>query len=79
MRQVNDTDYIAQQSAYLPGAVNELVKTGKYRPPPGKRETVIRKGNGRTWEDPTLLEWDPSEFNVQSDSIQSRASEPVLM
>lgn len=28
---------------------------------PGKRETVVRKGSGRVWEDATLLEWDPSE------------------
>lgn len=28
---------------------------------PGKRETVVRKGNGRVWEDATLLEWDPSK------------------
>lgn len=29
---------------------------------PGKRETVVRKGSGRMWEDATLLEWDPSEL-----------------
>lgn len=27
-----------------------------------KRETVIRKGNGKMWEDATLLDWDPSEL-----------------
>lgn len=27
----------------------------------GKRETVIRKAGGKTWEDKTLLEWDPCE------------------
>ncbi|EAT76715.1 hypothetical protein HBI56_226690 [Parastagonospora nodorum] len=25
----------------------------------GKRKTVVREGGGKTWEDPTLLEWDP--------------------
>jgi hypothetical protein len=56
-----DTDLIAQQSAYLPGAVNELVRTGKYKAAVGKRDTVVRKGSGKTWEDTTLLDWDPSE------------------
>lgn len=27
----------------------------------GKRETVIRKGGGKVWEDTTLVDWDPSE------------------
>jgi len=61
-----DTDLIAQQSAYLPGAVNELVRTGKYKAPVGKRDTVVRKGNGKTWEDTTLLDWDPSESRLCS-------------
>jgi hypothetical protein len=60
-RQVFDTDIINQSSIYEPGATQQLVKEGRHRLPPGKRETVIRKGNGRTWEDPTLLDWDPSE------------------
>jgi RNA recognition motif-containing protein len=25
----------------------------------GKEKTVIRKGGGKTWEDPSLLEWNP--------------------
>jgi hypothetical protein len=25
---------------------------------------VVRKGGGRTWEDPTLLDWDPSKCCV---------------
>jgi len=62
-RQIFDTDLIQQSSAYLPGAAQELARTGKHRPP-GKRETVLRKGNGKTWEDPTLLDWDPSEFTL---------------
>ena len=63
-KQVQDTDYIAQQSAYLPGVVDEMVRTGKYKAPIGKRETVIRKGSGKVWEDTTLLDWDPSECSL---------------
>ncbi len=28
----------------------------------GKRMTVLRKGGGKTWEDQTLLEWNPCRF-----------------
>lgn len=27
--------------------------------PEGKRKTVVREGGGKTWEDASLLEWDP--------------------
>lgn len=27
--------------------------------PEGKRKTVVREGGGKTWEDTSLLEWDP--------------------
>jgi RNA recognition motif. (a.k.a. RRM, RBD, or RNP domain) len=26
----------------------------------GKQKTVVRSGGGKTWQDPSLLEWDPS-------------------
>jgi hypothetical protein len=42
------------------------VKEGKYKPPPGKRQTVVRKGGGKTWEDTSLLEWDPSKSGRQA-------------
>ena len=71
-----DGDLLAQQGMYLPGAVagagvgdqsqkgGKKAQTNGHGPEgrPGKRETVIRKGNGKTWEDPTLIDWDPSEF-----------------
>ena len=58
-RPLFDSDIIAQSSAYDPSQKIELAKQGKLSK--GKRETVVRKGNGKTWEDPTLLDWDPSE------------------
>jgi hypothetical protein len=60
--QLLDQDLLAQSSVYLPGATEKLVKEGKYKPPPGKRQTVVRKGGGKTWEDTSLLEWDPSKL-----------------
>lgn len=59
--QLLDQDLLAQSSVYLPGATEKLVKEGKYKPPPGKRQTVVRKGGGKTWEDTSLLDWDPSK------------------
>jgi hypothetical protein len=60
---MNDTDWINQSSAYLPGAAQEIARTVKAKIG-GKRETVVRHGKGMTWEDPTLLDWDPSESFV---------------
>ena len=63
-----DGDLLAQQSVYLPGGGEKMAKEGKKVQTQGqegrgagKRETVIRKSGGKVWEDPTLLEWDPSE------------------
>jgi hypothetical protein len=64
--QLLDQDLLAQSSVYLPGATEKLVKEGKYKPPPGKRQTVVRKGGGKTWEDTSLLEWDPSKSGRQA-------------
>jgi hypothetical protein len=62
--QLLDQDLLQQSSVYLPGATDKLVKEGKYKPPPGKRQTVVRKGGGKTWEDTSLLDWDPSESDL---------------
>ena len=69
-RQIFDSDLIQQSSAYGmdgQGAPNGAGALGAPKPavvrrpvvPGQKRETVIRKGNGKTWEDPTLVDWDP--------------------
>lgn len=44
------------------GARTEAVATPDAEPvltADGKRKTVVREGGGKSWEDPTLLEWDP--------------------
>jgi hypothetical protein len=44
------------------GARSDAVATPDAEPvltADGKRKTVVREGGGKTWEDPTLLEWDP--------------------
>lgn len=65
-----DGDLLQQQSVYLPGGLEKMPKDTKRASAPGggegrgqnRRETVVRKAGGKTWEDPTLLDWDPSEF-----------------
>lgn len=61
--QVYDTELHQQSSVYLPGASQDVSKPRKILNQ-GKRDTVIRKGNGKTWEDPTLIDWDPSEYAI---------------
>lgn len=61
-----DEGIIEQASAYVPGAA--IVQRGGTSRAEGgtgaKRTTVVRKGGGRTWEDKTLLEWDPSVYSL---------------
>jgi hypothetical protein len=51
------SDLLASSNIYDPNAPAKPVKD---KAPTGKRETVVRKGNGKMWEDPTLIDWDPS-------------------
>lgn len=75
-RPLFDSDIIAQSSAYDPSQKVELAKQGKLAK--GKRETVIRKGNGKTWEDPTLLEWDPKWFRLFVGDVSNDVNERTL-
>ncbi|ORY35683.1 hypothetical protein BCR39DRAFT_511482 [Naematelia encephala] len=77
-RPVFDADLMNQSSVYEPGATHELAKQGKYRAPPGKRETVIRKGSGKTWEDPTLLDWDPKWYRLFVGDVSNDVNERTL-
>jgi len=61
-----DASVAAQQSIYTPEAA-ATASTSKATLAANRgraRKTVIRKGGGETWEDPTLLEWDPSHFRL---------------
>jgi hypothetical protein len=63
-----DVGILAQQSVYVPGAmIDKRGGAGGKVAKGGKRTTVLRKGGGRTWEDQTLLEWDPSEIGFALD------------
>lgn len=58
-----DANVAEQSSIYTPGVGG---KSG-YQPTTagtGKgRRTVMRKAGGTLWEDPSLMEWDPSKFS----------------
>jgi len=54
-----DVGILAQQSAYVPGAAGDKRGAGGKLAKGTKRVTVLRKGGGKVWEDPTLLEWNP--------------------
>src|SRR3984885_10783411 len=58
-----DVGILAQQSVYVPGAmIDKKGGSGGKLAEGGKRTTVLRKGGGKTWEDQTLLEWNPCRF-----------------
>ncbi|ORX38324.1 hypothetical protein BD324DRAFT_641541 [Kockovaella imperatae] len=86
-RQIFDSDLSQQSSAYgMDGQLNVLggPSSGPSKPvrrpvaPGQKRETVIRKGNGRTWEDPTLIDWDPKWFRLFVGDVSNDVSERTL-
>lgn len=43
-----------------------------------KKKTVIRKGGGETWEDNTLLEWDPTQFRIMVGNLAGEVTDESL-
>lgn len=50
------------------------VKTGD----PDKKVTVVRKGGGQTWEDNSLLEWDPTQFRIMVGNLAGEVTDDSL-
>ncbi|KIJ56613.1 hypothetical protein M422DRAFT_218127 [Sphaerobolus stellatus SS14] len=74
-----DVGILAQQSAYVPGAMQDKKGgAGGKLEKGGKRTTVLRKGAGKVWEDRTLLEWDPSWFRLFVGDLSNDVSDDVL-
>lgn len=44
-----------------------------------KHRTVIREGGGKVWEDPTLLEWDPSHFRLYCGNLGGEVNDDSLL
>jgi len=58
----NKDDAAAKRNNANVGARSDAVAAPDAEPAltaDGKRKTVVREGGGKTWEDATLLEWDP--------------------
>lgn len=45
----------------------------------GKQKTVIRSGGGQTWQDPSLLEWDPSHFRLFVGNLAGEVTDESLL
>ncbi|WVW85404.1 hypothetical protein I302_107442 [Kwoniella bestiolae CBS 10118] len=85
---VYENDFLNQSSAYDPTVSQDLADKDKDKdkgkkkadiPQQGqKRETVIRKGNGKTWEDASLVEWDPKWFRLFVGDVSNDVNERTL-
>ena len=45
----------------------------------GKQKTVVRSGGGQTWQDPTLLEWDPAHFRLFVGNLAGEVTDESLL
>lgn len=45
----------------------------------GKAATVVRAGGGTTWQDPSLLEWDPSHFRIFVGNLAGEVTDETLL
>lgn len=43
-----------------------------------KQKTVVRSGGGKTWEDSSLLEWDPSHFRLFVGNLAGEVTDDSL-
>lgn len=44
----------------------------------GKRLTIKRSGGGKTWEDPSLLEWNPEHFRLFVGNLSGEVTDEML-
>lgn len=45
----------------------------------GKQKTVVRSGGGQTWQDPSLLEWDPAHFRIFVGNLAGEVTDESLL
>lgn len=45
----------------------------------GKQKTVIRSGGGNSWQDPTLLDWDPAHFRMFVGNLAGEVTDDSLL
>jgi hypothetical protein len=64
------------------GAKTEVAATQDTHTGPsadGKRKTVVREGGGKTWEDETLLEWDPQHPRLFIGNLAGEVTDESLL
>lgn len=47
--------------------------------PDGKQKTVVRSGGGETWQDSSLLEWDPAHFRLFVGNLAGEVTDESLL
>ena len=45
----------------------------------GKQKTVVRSGGGQTWQDTSLLEWDPAHFRLFVGNLAGEVTDESLL
>ena len=45
----------------------------------GKQKTVVRSGGGQTWQDPSLLDWDPAHFRLFVGNLAGEVTDDSLL
>ncbi|MCJ1338726.1 hypothetical protein MMC09_004015 [Bachmanniomyces sp. S44760] len=45
----------------------------------GKQKTVVRSGGGQTWQDPSLLEWNPAHFRLFVGNLAGEVTDESLL
>ncbi|KAK9473471.1 uncharacterized protein V1510DRAFT_414134 [Dipodascopsis tothii] len=70
-----------QQSVYVPGAPAPALgaRAGPSKAKTDKRVTVVREGGGKKWEDPTLLEWDPTHFRLFVGNLGGEVTDDTVL
>ncbi|KAM0721046.1 hypothetical protein Q7P37_003332 [Cladosporium fusiforme] len=68
----------AAQIGPRPSAAGPAAPAGGKTDNPEKKVTVVRKGGGQTWEDNTLLEWDPTQFRIMVGNLAGEVTDDSL-
>ena len=66
---------ISTSGSANPGSAVAEVVTGA----DGKQKTVVRQGGGQTWQDPSLLEWDPAHFRLFVGNLAGEVTDDSLL
>lgn len=45
----------------------------------GKQKTVVRSGGGQSWQDSSLLEWDPAHFRIFVGNLAGEVTDESLL